>query len=80
MIKYQEMEDLDGIKINNIQENGIIVNYQDMEFYLMKIQDILDIFGIIINMDMELAFIMINMQYQVNGKMILQKEQLLLLL
>lgn len=80
MIKYQEMEDLDGIKISNIQENGIIVNYQDMEFYLMKIQDILDIFGIIINMDMELAFIMINMQYQVNGKMILQKEQLLLLL
>ena len=80
MIKYQEMEDLDGIKINNIQENGIIVNYQDMEFYLMKIQDILDIFGIIINMDMELAFIMINTQYQVNGKMILQKEQLLLLL
>lgn len=80
MIKYQEMEDLDGIKISNIQENGIIVNYQDMEFYLMKIQDILDIFGIIINMDMELAFIMINTQYQVNGKMILQKEQLLLLL
>ena len=80
MIKYQEMEDLDGIKISNIQENGIIVNYQDMEFYLMKIQDILDIFGIIINMDMELVFIMINTQYQVNGKMILQKEQLLLLL
>ena len=32
MIKYQEKEDLNGMKKKNIQENGIIMNYPDMVF------------------------------------------------
>ena len=32
MIKFPEKEDLDGMKIKNIMENGKIMNYPDMEF------------------------------------------------